>query len=165
MSDLQVKQKVILADIDYIAQNKITLLRTGSMDAETMKNEEKRLANKLTTVSDELKAYAESAPEMLKYITTFSELVKDAGAHFKFALDSEKRGITALVFTELIFKEHKLIGYKVKGGFRALLERKSTTDDKNDPTDPKKKTLNVVSGSAGRARTYDPLLNREPLYH
>ena len=164
IDDLQVRQRTTIADIDYIIQNKITLLRTGSMDADTVKDEQKRLENKLTLINEELKAYAESAPEMLKYIITFSNLVKDAGTYFKFSLDSEKREITALIFTELIFKDRKLIGYKTKDGFKALLERKISNEEKNGSTDAQKKPQNGVTPSAGRIRTYNPLLNRESLY-
>ena len=156
--DLQAKQKTILADIDYITQNKITLLRTGSMDGDALKQEEKRLESKLAVVTEEMKAYAQSAPEMLKYITAFSEIVKDAGRYFKYALDSEKREITALIFTELIFSNRKLVRYEAKDGFRALLERKKIEENKDDPSDAQKKPQKVVSPSAGRIRTYDPFL-------
>ena len=43
LNDLQVKQRAVTADLDYIAQNKITLMRTGSMDLDTINAEIKRL--------------------------------------------------------------------------------------------------------------------------
>ena len=128
VNDLQIKQRTIIADIDYLIQNKITLLRTGSMDMDSMGKEQKRLENKLSAINENITAYTESAPEMLKYIITFSQLVKDAGMYFKFALDNEKREITSLVFTELIFKDRQLVGYGAKDGFLALLQRKNAAD-------------------------------------
>lgn len=144
IGDLQIKQKTVIADIDYLVQNKITMLRTGSMDAEGIKEENKRLETKLALVNAEITAYAESVPEMLRYIMTFSEVVKDAGKYFKYALDSEKREITSLVFAELIFKDKQLIDYEAKDGFEALLKRKSPVDTKNTMTENLK---NEIKGS------------------
>jgi site-specific DNA recombinase len=104
IADLQKKQRTIMADIDYITQNRITLLRTASMDADAIKEEMDRLEGKLRLVAAELTAYSESAPEMLRYVVSFSQIAKDAGLFFKFALDSEKRELTSIIFTELIFK-------------------------------------------------------------
>lgn len=132
IDDLQKKQRTILADIDYLVQNKVTLLRTGSMDAETIREENVRLESKLALVNAEITAYAESAPEMLNYVITFSEIAKDAGLFFKYALDSEKREIASIVFTELIFKDKELISYTAKDGFEALLQRKKQIDIKSD---------------------------------
>ena len=93
LDDLHTRQRTVLADIDYLTQNKITLLRTGSMNAEEIMQEQKRLEDKLASVNIEISAYSESAPEMMKFVLTFSELVKDAGIYFKYALDGEKREI------------------------------------------------------------------------
>ena len=172
MGDLQTRQRAVIADIDYIAQNKITLLRTGSMDADTIREEEKRLETRLATVNEEIKAYAESVPEMLRYITTFSELVKDAGIYFKFALDSEKREIASLVFTELVFKDRQLVDYKAKDGFEALLKRKDSTETQKSLSHLREISQNGVIGSGGRIRTDDQVVTRDPavssghgLYH
>ena len=165
MDDLQGRQRTIIADIDYIVQNKVTLLRTGAMDADTVREEQKRLEAKLMVVSEEIKTYAESVPEMLKYIMTFSEVVRDAGLYFKYALDSEKREIASLVFGELVFKDRQLISYEARDGFKALLQRRSVSFSKKAQTPSGENSLDEVTGSGGRTRTYNQLLNRELLYH
>ncbi len=146
LNDLQTKQRAITADIDYIAQNKITMLRTGSMDMNTISAEMKRLEAKLAGVNKEIQAYSESAASMLKYVITFSALVKNAGLYFKYALDSEKREIATIIFTELVFSNRVLIKYDAYEGFDALLKR------------------SWITGSPARDRTWDLLVNSEPLY-
>ena len=153
MADLQTRQRTINADIDYIVQNKITLLRTGTMDADAIREEQKRLEAKLAVINNEIKVYAESIPEMLRYIMTFSEVVKDAGVYFKFALDSEKREITSLVFTELVFKDRQLISYEANDGFKALLKRKASTQIQSSLPHFEEIPQNRMSGSGGRIRT------------
>ena len=147
LNDLYTKQRTIIADIDYIGQNKITLLRTGSMDMETISSETGRLEGKLKGINEEIKIYAESASDMLKYVIGFSELVKNAGLYFQHALDSERHEITTMIFTELVFKDKELIKYNAKEGFDALLKR------------------SCLTGSPGRTRTYNPLVNSEVLHH
>ena len=163
MDDLQVKQRTIIADIDYIIQNKVTLLRTGAMDADTVREEQRRLETKLGVVGEEIKIYAESVPEMLRYVMTFSEVVKDAGLYFKYALDSEKREITSLVFTELVFKDRQLVSYEARDGFKALLQRRTAVLLKKAQTPSREISLNGVSGSPGRIRTYDQLVTLCPM--
>lgn len=148
LDDLHGKQRIILADLDYIAQNKITLLRTGSMDAETMQSEQSRLEAKLASVAEEIKIYAESAPEMLRYVLAFSELAKNAGLCFEHALDSERREITASVFSELIFKNRELVGYEAREGFAALLGRISGSKTDSSLAGCGDDAKNGVSGSA-----------------
>jgi site-specific DNA recombinase len=146
LDDLQNRQRNFLADIDYLTTNKITLLRTGSMSIEYVAAELENLETNLATIQTEIKIYTESASDMLKFVISFSQLIKNAGLYFQFALDSEKREIVSSIFTELTFDDKKIVKYKAKEGFDWLLTR------------------NRVSGSAGRDRTYDQLVNSEPLY-
>ena len=81
---------------------------------------------------------------MLRYVITFSELVKNATLYYEHALDSEKREIITQVFSELVFNKRKLVKYKAKDGFEAILNR------------------NWVSGSAARTRTWNHLLTHDP---
>ena len=43
--------------------------------------------------------------------------------YFKYALDSEKREIATIIFTELVFSNRVLIKYDAYEGFDALLKR------------------------------------------
>ena len=121
LDSLQSRQRKVLADLDYIAQNRITLMRTAAMAPEDIAVEAERLNALLLNINAEISAYSESAPEMLKFIMRFSELVKDASLYYRFALDNEKREMIMTMFSELVFKERKLVKYTAKEGFGALM--------------------------------------------
>jgi len=123
LDDLHIQRKKVFADLDYLMDNKLTLLRTNTMKIEDIKIEEGRLTMRLAEIDSRMKIYAETAQEMLRYVITFSELVKNASAYYEFALDSEKREIATQVFSELVFSERKLVKYNAKEGFEALLNR------------------------------------------
>ena len=129
LDDLHNQEKRVYADLDYLTKNRITLLRTNSMSIEDAKTEENRLMGQLNEIRQKAGAYGEAAQEMLKYVTTFSELIKRASLYYKFALDNEKRDIAAMMFTELTFNNKKLVDFKGKDGFEALLRRKKLTGD------------------------------------
>ncbi len=145
LDDLYVRQKRVFADIDYLTKNRITLLRTNSMSIEGMKLDEDKLNSEMNEINQKIAIYGETAQEMLKYVLTFSELVKNASLYYKFALDSEKRDLVSTIFTELIFHDGHLVEYKAKDGFDALLKRSGLT------------------GSGGRDRTCDQSLTYPPL--
>ena len=121
LDDLHVQRKRVYSDLDYLMNNKLTLLRTNTMKIEDMLTEENRLEIKLKEIDVKITAYAETAQEMVKYVITFSELVKNAGMYYEFALDTEKREVLNSVFTELTFANRKLDKYIAKEGFEALL--------------------------------------------
>lgn len=123
LDDLNTQQKRVFADLDYIIKNRITLLRTNSMTPESLKTEENKLNVQLTEINKKMAVYAEAAQEMLEYVMSFSELVKSARLYYKHALDSEKREMVAMMFTELVFHNGKLVKYSAKDGFDALLRR------------------------------------------
>jgi len=60
---------------------------------------------------------------MLKYVITFSELVKMANLYYNHALDTEKRDIATQVFSELFVANKELADIKAKEGFQALFAR------------------------------------------
>ncbi len=163
--DLQIKQRNIMADLDYLTQNSITLMRTSGWTPEYIASEEKRLTTALNGVHEEIRIYGESASEMLKYVITFSELVKNASLYFELALDSERQEIATAVFTELTFKNRHLIDYKAKGGFAPLLSRTQSSGGKPPLSHSDGLSLNEATCSAGRIRTYDQSINSRPLYH
>lgn len=123
LNDLEMQRKKVFADLDYLMENKFTLLRTNTMTMDEIKNEETRLKLKLAEIDTKIQIYAESTQEMLHYVITFSELVKNASLYYEYALDTEKREIATQVFSELVFNDKKLVNYKAKEGFEALLNR------------------------------------------
>ncbi len=146
LDDLNSQRKKVFGDLDYLMSNKLTLLRTNAMRIEDMLADEQRLNTRLKEIDGKITAYEETAQEMVKYVITFSELVKNAGLYYEFALDNEKREIVTEVFTELVFSGRKLDKYIAKEGFEALLCK------------------DWLSGSVGRDRTCDQLVNSELLY-
>lgn len=123
LDDLNNERKRIYADLNYITKNKISLLRAETMGIEEITKEEKRLNNELDLIEIKNSAHREAASEMLKYIITFSELVKMANIYYKHALDTEKHEIATQVFSELCIVDRKLASIKAKEGFQALFMR------------------------------------------
>ena len=121
--DLQTKERNYLADVGYLAENKVSLMRSGGWTPEMLFVEGNRLDGLLNGIRDEIKIYAESAQEILKYVISFSELVKNSGIYFKYALDSEKRDIATQIFYEITVKDKTIESYKAKDGFDVLLAR------------------------------------------
>ncbi len=147
LDDLNDRKKKILKDLDYLKENKITLLREEAMNPAEWKLEADKLMDSLKEVDVRLNAQTETEEEMLSYVLNFSELMKSASALYKYATDAEKRKLAHLVFLELTFKEGKLASYKAKPEFEILLNRPS-----------------VLNGSPDWIRTSNPLVNSEVLY-
>jgi hypothetical protein len=127
LEDLHARQRRIAADLGYLAENRITILRTGIMSPDALRTEEERLKAEMEQVSVDIAARAVSAQEMLDFTIAFSELVKNQSLYFENALDSERRQLTIEVFSELIFKDRSLVKYSAKDGFEALLRRNRAT--------------------------------------
>ena len=121
LDDLNTERKRVFADLDYITKNRITLLRTNSMSIEGLKDDEDKLNAQIAEIDQRLNIYTAAAHEMLQYVLTFSELVKNASLYYKHALDGEKRELATAAFTELIFRDRKLVKYTLNEGFEALL--------------------------------------------
>lgn len=124
---LHTKQRRIAADLAYLAENRVTILRTGAMSLESLRSEDQRLGVEMERVNTEITARGASAKVMLDVAIRLSELARNAGAYFERALDSEKREIVTEIFLELAFKDRKLVKYEGKGGYGALLRRNRAT--------------------------------------
>jgi hypothetical protein len=103
------------------------------MTPEVITSEEIRLNGLLKSVHEEIRAYGESAQEMLQYVISFSELVKNASLYFQHALDSERRDIATQVFYELVIKNKNVEDYRGKDGFEALLGRVRLSGSQTSP--------------------------------
>lgn len=123
LGDLQTRQQHLIKNLEYLTEERVTLLRTGAMDGDSIRDEQERLGAQLDAVQAEMRAYGESAKEMLRYVLTFSELAKNASLYYKFALDNERREIVMQVFSELVFVDGHLKTYVGRDGFDALLKR------------------------------------------
>ena len=74
--DLNAERKRIYADLNYLPKNKISLLRNSTMSIKNIAEEEKKLNKELELIDEKTSAHKEAAGEMLKFIITFSELIK-----------------------------------------------------------------------------------------
>lgn len=122
LSDWYRRLNKTLADLDYLAKEKVTLLRTGVMNMDTILSEEFRLKGELEVIQTHIRANAESTEAMLNYVITFSRLVKIATTYFEESMDSEKHNLVVEAFSELQIFNGEL-KYKAKEGFEALLRR------------------------------------------
>lgn len=123
LADLQLRQRKIIADLGYLAENRVSLMRAGGWAPEAVRDEKTRLNGLLKGLNDEIEAYGENAVEMVRYILTFSELVKNAGLYFNHALDNERRELAVQAFSEIVIKDKKLVSAAGRDGFDALLRR------------------------------------------
>lgn len=143
--------------MDYLKQNKLTLLRNNATTIEEYGKDVAKLQSDLEIVHAKMDVYKEAEHEMLKYVITFSELVKMAKLYYKFALEKEKREIVTQVFTELIFADGEF-QFSPKDAYLALFKRHE--EKKTD-----QHAVDLVSGSGGGVRTHDPLVNSQLLCH
>ena len=122
LADLRRNLDKILSDFDYLAKDKLSLLRTGVYTPQQILEEEGRLTILLEQAKSKINVYSLSAKAMLDYVIAFSELVKNASTYFQYALDTEKRELTVQVFTEL-YVENGEIKFVAKYGYDVLLKR------------------------------------------
>jgi site-specific DNA recombinase len=122
LADLHRNHCKILDDLDYLAKDKLSLLRTGIYTPHQILEEEGRLTILLAEVKSKIDACSDSAKAMLDYVIAFSELVKNASEYYIYALDTEKRDLAVQVFSELYIESGEL-KYVAKYGYDALLRR------------------------------------------
>lgn len=123
IDDLHTQQKRIQADLHYLKQNRLTLLRLNTMTVEEYSDEERKLHSEQQRIHEKKDMLTASEQQMLRHVLTFSELVKMANLYYKHALDTEKQEIAHQVFSELNLHNGKLANLTAKEGFAALLKR------------------------------------------
>ncbi|KAB2916007.1 MAG: hypothetical protein F9K23_09755 [Bacteroidetes bacterium] len=122
LEDLHGRLKKVMADLDYLLKERITLLRTGIMTVEILTTEEVRIRKEIDDIQSKIQANSVSSKAMLDYVISFSKLVENKGAYFQYALDAEKRDLSIKAFTELFFMDGQL-EFTAKEGFEALFAR------------------------------------------
>jgi site-specific DNA recombinase len=122
LEDINRRRRKILEDLDYLKENKITLLREGALTASELKKSGEDLTEKLKELDAQTQAHTESEEEMLHYVLNFAELMKMAPELFKSANVEERRRILQLVFSEItIFNGN--VTFKASEEFAPLLNR------------------------------------------
>ena len=122
IEDLHVRLKKVMADLDYLLKERITLLRTGIMTVEILTSEEERIRLEIDEIQTKIQANSISSKAMLDYVISFSKLIENKGEYFQYAFDTEKRDLSIKAFTELYFMDGEL-EFTAKEGFEALFAR------------------------------------------
>ncbi|MBT4937358.1 recombinase family protein [Candidatus Peregrinibacteria bacterium] len=117
------KKKTLLADLDYLKENKVSLLRENAYSIMEYHQESKKLEVEIKEIDKQFSKQTETEFEMLKFITDFSELIKMASEYYKSGTDKERYELCSLMFSELIIFDGKLISYDAKPAFEKLLSR------------------------------------------
>jgi site-specific DNA recombinase len=123
LEDLHRRKKKACEDLDYLRDNKITLLREGTMTAAELRKSTDELTLKLQQIDAEHQACTETEEEMVDYVLKFSELMKTAPLLFKRATDVERRKMVHLIFTELVLVDGKVESYTPTEGMEWFLRR------------------------------------------
>ena len=148
LEDVNRRRRKVLKDLDYLKNNKMSLLREGAYSPLELREESERLIGQLKEVDAVMEAYTESEEEMLDFVLSFSELVKRASLLYEVAYDIEKRKLVNMMLSELTLKDGKMASLKAQEDFEPILNR-----------------ANVQSGSGGGIRTHDISVNSRTLYH
>ncbi len=116
------KWKELVGKRRYLRDNRAELLSQDYTPVDWKKD-----VDALTAKIDELEAkrnaLAVSDREMLEYVLTFSELIRDIGLHYKKANPEEIQKITTIIFSELQFFDGKIKNYEANPEFALLLSR------------------------------------------
>lgn len=123
LEDLYRRLNKAMADIDYMAKERLTLLRTQTMSLEDICSEENRLKSEISDVQVKINANVESSRAMLNYVITFSNLLKGAEEYFEHAMDDEKKQLVVHTFSNLYFIDGKL-KYVANEGYLQLFKVK-----------------------------------------
>lgn len=123
LADLHARHQRFTADLDYLAQNRVMLIRTGAMTPDALNFDQERLSTELNKATAEIADHGAPVPEMARVVTTFTELINNAGLCYEIAPGEEKRRILKSVFTELVFADKNLVKYEANGAFGAFLSR------------------------------------------
>lgn len=122
-NNLNEKRQTIHGDIDYLRENKITLLKTGVYTPDQYIEEENSLLNALQDLDKIQQAYTQTEYDMLDVVLAFSELNKLASQLYKMGTDSEKRQLFQMVFSELAICNKKITRIEAKPAFKLFLDR------------------------------------------
>ena len=122
VDNVRLQRDKALENLEFLAKDKVYLLRTGVFTVEQILEEEAKLKASIAEYDEKISDLSVSAKAMLDYIVSFSELVRQMAIYFEHGLDTEKRDITVQVFSEL-FIDSGEFKYQAREGYDALLRR------------------------------------------
>lgn len=122
LEDLHREHREVVEDYRYLEKFGTRLLRQGVHTPESLALEKDDLDTRRKNVEEKMKEYGERIEEMVEYVLTFSELVEDATGLFKVAPPEEQQRLAAIIFSELVIKDGKLVKATLGPGLRDLWE-------------------------------------------
>lgn len=125
LHDLATRKTRINRDLDYLKENKVSLLREKTYTPSDFSTEYQKLVGELKEIDALHGAHTETEEEMLDFVLMVSEVVKNASRLYKYATSQEKREIAHMLLSELVLVDGKMASYKAKDEFVPLLERHS----------------------------------------
>ena len=118
VEEINLKEKKLIADLDYLNDNKISLLRDKVYDNVELKKEENKIKENLHSLKNERDiVIVEWVDKVVEDIVTFLELSKMASQLYKLATPLEKRKLFEYVILELKISNKKPHHIQVKEPF------------------------------------------------
>ena len=115
------KRKKLQAELEYLKQNRLSLLQCGALRPEDVREETMRIERELEQLQRDRVGLADGREATEMSLTLF-ELMKLAKDSYKHALDIEKRRLTRSLFLELILKDGNVTKVRGKRPFDMLLK-------------------------------------------
>ncbi len=122
------RKKKLRADLKYLRENKIHLLRSGAFKVEDYVKEESFFKSELADLEQQENRNEARVDQVVKDTIILSELLKDAYLYYILANPTEKQQIIVKIFSELTLFDNTL-NYKCREGFKVLENRKSLLCD------------------------------------
>ena len=116
------KKKAIRADLKYLRDNKLSLLKAGVYSPEEWLQEQADKIAELEELQHEEQISERAMHDAMKEVVELSELLKNAVFYYEKANSDEKERIIRLVFSELTITE-KALTFQCTEGFQPLEKR------------------------------------------
>ncbi len=116
------KIKSVKEKIQYLNDNKLELLQSGTYSPAELVREIEKLENEALEVASENTLLREEIVELSQTVLKISELLKNVAAYYDFANCEEKEAMTLSLFVELLISENTL-KYKAQNGLECIKTR------------------------------------------
>ncbi len=116
------KKKKLSADLAYLSDNRLPLLKAGVYTPEAYVVEETRLNRELLALSQHKNTASPDHQELAQSLLSVSELLKNVAVAYSNSKSHEKDGIVRTIFSELTLSENTF-DYQCTKGFKPFSDR------------------------------------------
>ncbi len=116
------RKKQLREELAFLRSNKLSLIKSGAYSAEEIVEQQKELERKYDDLLEKETISERAMRDMMKDVTTLSELLKGVVGYYDFADPYKKEEIIQIIFSELYLSENGL-EYKVQKGFEPFADR------------------------------------------